>query len=408
MSSAAIKRGKRSAASARRERGHWMWLAVAALGTLYIGSTLLTPLYPIYRREFGFPELVVAQIYAAYAVGNLAVLFSLGRLSDQLGRKRTTLVALALTAASALVFLLAQSTAWLFAARIVNGFAAGLGAGAVTAWIAELEPRQDQQRASMVAVAGNLGGLALGALCAGVMAEYGPWPLRLPWAAFMAILVGVLAAMAMAPETIRDPKDVKELSIRPRLGVPRGIRMAFASPAALAFASFALGGFYAALIPGLLVGTLGEGNLAVVGLVTGGFFATAAIAAAATRSLSPRAAMVAGAFPMLAGLAMLVASEALASMALLVGAAILGGAGVALGYRSSLQIVNTIAPASKRAEVVSTYLLACYAGNALPVVGVGFLAEAAGPQLAHRVFAGALAVLICIAVGIGLRFVREK
>jgi len=32
---------------------------VLAIGALYIGSTILTPLYPLYRHEFRFSELVV-------------------------------------------------------------------------------------------------------------------------------------------------------------------------------------------------------------------------------------------------------------------------------------------------------------------------------------------------------------
>lgn len=82
----------------------WMWAAAVAIAVLYIGSTILTPLYPLYRHEFGFSELIVTEIYAIYVVGNLTVLFFFGRLSDQIGRRRTTLLALAITALSYVVF----------------------------------------------------------------------------------------------------------------------------------------------------------------------------------------------------------------------------------------------------------------------------------------------------------------
>ena len=57
-----------------------MWIAVLGLAALYVGSTLPTPLYPLYRREFGFSELMVTAIYASYVIGNLTVLFALGHL----------------------------------------------------------------------------------------------------------------------------------------------------------------------------------------------------------------------------------------------------------------------------------------------------------------------------------------
>jgi hypothetical protein len=42
-----------------------------------------------------------------------------------------------------------------------------------------------------------------------------------------------------------------------------------------------------------------------------------------------------------------------------------------LGYRGSLQVANQIAPADKRAAVVSSYFVCCFVGNALPVIAAG-------------------------------------
>ena len=50
--------------------GRWMWAAASGIAVLYVGSTLLTPLYASYEREFGFSEIVVTEIYAIYAIGN--------------------------------------------------------------------------------------------------------------------------------------------------------------------------------------------------------------------------------------------------------------------------------------------------------------------------------------------------
>src|SRR4051794_20260302 len=150
--------------SKRASRLFSMRIAVLGIAALYIGSTTLTPLYPIYRREFGFSELTVSEIYAVYVVGNLTVLFLLGRVSDQIGRRPTALAALWMTGVGAACFLAASSVWWLVVGRVLSGFAAGLGAATLTAWIAELEPREDRSRAAAVTSAGNLGGLAFGGL----------------------------------------------------------------------------------------------------------------------------------------------------------------------------------------------------------------------------------------------------
>ena len=54
-----------------------------------LGATLPTPLYPIYEQELGFGGVMVTLIFAAYAVGVTAALLLFGRLSDQVGRRRS-------------------------------------------------------------------------------------------------------------------------------------------------------------------------------------------------------------------------------------------------------------------------------------------------------------------------------
>lgn len=382
-----------------------MWTAATGIGVLYVGSTLLTPLYPIYRRQFQFSELIVTAVYAVYVIGNLAVLFFFGRLSDQIGRRPATLIALGITGFSALLFLFSSSVAWLFPARVLNGFAAGLGAGALTAWIAELEPRGDRVRAAVVASAANLGGLAFGALLAGILAQFAPWPLRLPYLAFLLLLIAIFAALYPVKETVQQPaRSTAELELRPRIGVPRKLRLAFVAPAAMAFAAFALGGFYAALAPEMLTRSLHQGAPLIVGGIVALFFACGAATAVLTHALHGRKAMLVALALLWAGLGLLTLAEALPSMALLILATLLTGAAMALGYHGSLQIVNEIAPERKRAELVSTYLLVCYSANSLPVIGVGLLSLPLGPMNAHRVFAIVLVVVASLACAIGLRY----
>jgi len=382
-----------------------MWIAAAGIGLLYVGSTVLTPLYPIYRRQFHFSELIVTAVYAVYVIGNLAVLFFFGRLSDQVGRRPATLIALGITCVSALLFLFANSVAWLFPARILNGFAAGLGAGALTAWIAELEPHGNRGRAAIVASAANLGGLAFGAVLAGALAQFAPWPLRLPYIAFLVLLLAMFAALGLVKETVQQPvRSMAELELRPRIGVPRELRLAFVAPAAIAFAAFALGGFYAALAPEMLARSLHRGAPLIVGGIVALFFACGAAVAVLTHALRGRTAMLAALVLLWVGLGSLTLAEALHSMTLLVLATLLTGAAMALGYRGSLQIINEIAPQQQRAELVSSFLLVCYSANALPVIGVGLLSLPLGPEYAHRVFAIVLVALASLACAVGLRY----
>jgi MFS family permease len=108
--------------------------------------------------------------------------------------------------------------------------------------------------------------------------------------------------------------------------------------------------------------------------------------------------MFSGAALVLPGVVLLASAEAFRSIFLLVVAAVVGGSAMALSYRGSLQVVNEIAPQDKRAEVVSAYLLMCYLGNSLPVLGVGLLTTRLEPLEAHAIFATIVAALALAAI----------
>src|SRR5436305_6222945 len=78
-------------------------LAVASVITAaFMGSVIVTPLYSLYQRKFGFSEITLTLIYAVYVVGNVVALLLIGQISDNVGRKRVALPALGLATASAL------------------------------------------------------------------------------------------------------------------------------------------------------------------------------------------------------------------------------------------------------------------------------------------------------------------
>ena len=128
----------------------------AVLAFMFVGATLPTPLYPIYREAFRFDGITLTLIYAVYVLGNLAALFFFGRLSDQVGRRRVILPAIAVGAISAIIFILAQNSVWLFAARALSGFSTGLASGTATAWISELQPQKDNGRGAVHCRGGHL------------------------------------------------------------------------------------------------------------------------------------------------------------------------------------------------------------------------------------------------------------
>jgi MFS family permease len=371
------------------------WLVASMIAAMFMGSTVITPLYVLYKQAFGFSAITLTLVYAAYVVGNLTAVLFFGRLSDQIGRKRTVLPAIGLAAISSLLFLFAHGTAWLFVGRMVSGLAVGLSAGAGTAWLVDLD--EDKAHATLMATGGNFAGLAVGALLAGLLAEYAPWPLYLP------IMIG------RTWETARHQGlEFSKISLRPRFGVPQGIRSQFIAPAATAFGTFAFIGFYAALIPSLLAESLGQRNHAVAGAIVCLLFAVATASVVAGRDLKGCTAMFAGLALLLPSLALLILAQMLASMSLMLVGTTVGGVAAALGYRGSLEVVNQIAPADRRAGTVSSYLVVCFTGNSVPVTGVGALTVAVGSVMADTVFAIITGLIAIMALAVGYIYIPDQ
>jgi MFS family permease len=164
--------------------------------------------------------------------------------------------ALALSALSAALFLLVFNTPVLFVARLAAGFAAGWTATACTAWVAELAPESDHTLSATMATGANLLGLALGPLISGVLAQYEPAPLRLPYLVYLVGLVVPMLIVWTIHETVDEAKSLRAVSLRPRIGVPADIFGLFIAPSLTAFVSFALMGFYSSLIPSLILESL--------------------------------------------------------------------------------------------------------------------------------------------------------
>jgi len=355
------------------------------------GTTLPTPLYPIYEQRFGFSGVTVTVIFATYAVGVIAALVLFGNLSDRIGRKRVLLPGLLAGALSAVCFLLADGLPLLLVGRFLSGLSAGIFTGTATATLIDLAPGGDRDRASLVATIANMGGLGLGPPLAGLFAEILPDPIRL---VFLAHLV-LLGVAALGLRAIAEPTDAHgPFAIRPRgFEVPPEVRVSFIRASVAGFAGFAVAGLFSAIAPAFLGQVLDVTNHLVIGLVVMCLFAGSIAGQVLRRRVDDRVALAGGCATLIAGMAILVTSLQLESVALMVLAAVVGGAGQGLSFAAGLALVAGGAPADRRAAVTSSLFVVTYVAISLPVVGVGLLADATDLVEAGTVFAGIVALL---------------
>ncbi len=397
-STSSVTAGRRSLTGAAATFG-----AAYAFTVVMIGTTLPTPLYPIYEQRFGISGLLVTVIFATYAVGVIAALLVMGQRSDQIGRRPVLLLGLGFAAAGSVVFLVAGALVPLLVGRMLSGLSAGIFTGTATAMLVDLAPAHARARGTLVATAAMNMGLGLGPLLAGLLAQFAPDPLRFSYAVHLGLLAPAVVAVWLAPEPVEvDPGTGFGGWGMQRLNVPRELRPTFVRASVAALAAFAVLGLFTAITPSFLTELLKMPSHWLAGVVVFVGFLASAAGQFSLELIDARTALSLGCAVMVAGSGLIAAAVAASSLALLVAGMVVAGLGVGLSFRAGISLVNSESPAAQRGEIASSYFVVSYLAISVPIVGIGVATEAVGLRPAGIVFAG-LVGLLSLAVMASLR-----
>jgi MFS family permease len=389
-----------SLVGSRRHHTIGFWVAAVAFLLNLAFSAVPTPLYVLYQQRDGFSSLTITVVYAVYAIGVIASLFLGGHLSDWIGRRQIFVAALLVNVLSALIFIFDPSLAALVVARIVSGVSVGLSTATATSYLAELHatahPSGSTQRAEAVATGSNLGGIGIGPLAAGLLAQFAPAPLVLPYVVFGGGLLVMALLVTISPETVRrsEPRP----RYRPqRVAVPAELRSLFYAATLAGLAAFAVYGVFNSLVPSFLAGTLHEPSHALAGAVPFAAFAGGAAAQIAGARV-PAVTLLRRSVPVVvAGLALIAGGMWASSLAMFVIGGVITGVGAGMVFKGAIGVVASTAPAAARAEVLAGFFLGAYIGLSLPVIGLGVATQYVPARDAMLVFAVLAALTIAVA-----------
>jgi MFS family permease len=379
--------------------GYWV-VALALLMTMAT-STIPTPLYVLYQRRDHFSSLMVSIVFAVYAGGVIASLFLVGHVSDWLGRRRVLATGLSMNVASALIFVVAPGLTGLLVARVISGFSIGLTTATATAYLSELHlrayPGANRRRAQILAIAVNLGGIGFGPLLAGLLAQYAPAPLILPYVVVALALTGLALLVLATPETV-DTSVVHPRWHPQRVVVPVDARRQFFAACFAGLATFAVYGVFSSLVPRFLADTMGITSHAVAGFVAFSVFASGAVAQTILSPLKPSALLRVGSPTLLTGLIVLVTGMWTATLTLFMIGAVVTGVGAGLIFRGALSTVSEFAPDGSRAEALAGFFLGVYVGLSVPVVALGVASGHAPVRVLMLSFVTVVAIAIMVSV----------
>ncbi len=375
------------------------YLAMVALLVFTMGTSIITPLLPLYAGQFHLSNGTLTLLFATYTATVVPTMLVAGSASDRLGRKRVLLPAMLVLTCASLVFAFTESVSMLFVGRVLQGLAVGMFLGVGTAFVVDHAIPAKRALAAMAAGAFFRLGFGLGPGMAGLVAQYWGDPIHRPFEVHLVLLAVGIGCVILASETV--PRRRYKFEIR--VGVPKGQMRGFAGfMAPAAFTMSFMEGTVLSIVPLYLYDTLGERNVAIAGLCGFLVLGLGGMTPLVTRNVAPRMAVMIG-LGVSAVVTWLIAIAAVGSSALLVvvAAGIIGFVNGMI-LQGATVICSTVVPLQERGKLLSSLYMCAYAGT-VPAVGLGYLSLSIGLTATLVVFSIASCVLAAWVIVFGRR-----
>jgi predicted MFS family arabinose efflux permease len=371
------------------------FLLLASISVFFLaGSAAPTPLYALYQREWGFSPITTTIVFGVYAVAVLVALLIVGSLSDHIGRRPVLLTAIAVQAATMVLFATADNVPTLLAARVVQGLATGAALGAVGAGLVDLH----RSRGTMANAVAPITGTATGAIGAGLLVQYLPDPARLVYLVLLGIFILQWAGVALMAESA-TPKPGALTALRPQVSVPVSVRGPVLAAIPALIAVWSLASFYGSLGPALVGQLAGSESAVLGGLALFILAATGAVTVLVLRAAPPRRLMLLGMMTLMAGVGITLLAITVSSVGVLLAGTAVAGVGFGAGFQGAIRTVLPLAAAHERAGVLSTMFVVSYLALGLPGVIAGYVVVHGGGLLTSaREYAVAVMVLAALAI----------
>ncbi|MET0774189.1 MAG: MFS transporter [Pseudomonas mandelii] len=377
-----------------------LWFLAITLLSFLAASTAPTPLYHLYQEHLQFSAATLTLIFGVYAISLLAALLTVGSLSDYLGRKPVIFTAVVLNMLAMLLFINADSVAWLISARVLQGFATGMATAALGAALLDT----DRQQGPLVNSVAPLLGMAAGAMGCGLLAEFAPLPLQLTFWVLLALFGLQALYVWRLPESVSAQSGALA-SLIPTLHVPVQARRGLWLVMPLNTAAWALGGFYASLAPSLVRTATGSTSNLIGGATVAALTVTGALMIYTLRSRPADKVLRVGASILPVGVALILLAVHSASLPLFFIGTLVAGCGFGASFLGALRSVVPLALPHERAGLMSAFYVLSYLAFCLPSLLAGNLTRAFGLVTTTD---GYGAVLIILSVSALLALMRQQ
>lgn len=349
-----------------------------ALTAATIGASLISPLFPLYQNAWQLPTSGITAIFVYYMVGAIVAFLFLGRLVGYMGPARVLKIALVVMLLGLSLCAVAQSEWVLGIGRFISGVASGMASTSATIALIKYAPQAWSKRAPVVATTTTMAGFGMGPIVCGALAQWLPWPLRLPYiVVFIAVLACLIALMRIrlpVRETLTG-----QLSFMPGFALPERARLTrFLLASMGVFCASALFSLLASLAPSMLDEMLPWHGPVISGLSIGVILMISASIQIPASRLALHSSARLGFALMGLGLAMLGVSLYSHSFAIFLAAVITIGLGHGISFMAGLTVVAHSSTEAERGRMIASFYTIGYLGTILPTLAVGWAADHLG------------------------------
>jgi MFS transporter, DHA1 family, tetracycline resistance protein len=204
-----------------------------------LGFSILLPILPYYAQHYGASDTIVGVLFATFAACQFVAGPIWGNVSDRIGRKAVLIISQVGATIGWTMLAFAPSLAWVFVARVVEGFSGG-NIGVTQAYVSDRVQPEDRARAFGYIGASFSAGFVLGPAAGGLL--LGRYGYTMPFLLAAALqVVTLLATIFFLPESVAAKGEKQELpSLR---DIPRSFAEPRVAPVLVQKLSYSLGLF---------------------------------------------------------------------------------------------------------------------------------------------------------------------
>jgi len=367
-----------------------------------LGFSLVAPFFPRYAMDLGASYTMLGLIVSVYGAVQLLTQIPMGRISDQMGRKKIMLLGLATFSFLPLFYIYANSANSLLFIRALGG----LGASAV--WPIAMALIIDQAEAKNRGAAMGrynaafFSALALGPLIGGMLYDF--LGLNAPF--YLWALLGTVSFFVVYFR-VREPEKIKvEMGLLPSRGkdslIAPGYRLTFLACSCVVLWAGVVGGFNFTMLPSFAAGLgLNATDVGIIYLVYGGSTALFNIYFGRQADRGTRKKLI------FAGCLMGAISFAALSLAntMILVTLLFSGMGMGLGMANpaAAALIADTTCDERRGEVYGIFNTARMSGVVIGPLIAGLSSDLHGVYCTISAF-----TLLAIAITLGTLFVRES